>query len=148
MIEFLIHPAQEGDRTDWLAMRQALWPESDTVGLAEDWPLFMDAADWNSAWIARDADGVAIGFAEANIRSYAEDCDGPTPYLEGIWVAEAWRRKQVAAALLGAVEDWARGAGYTEMASDALIDNLVSHDWHGAQGFAEVERMIVFRKAL
>jgi len=45
-------------------------------------------------------------------------------------------------------EDWARGLGYKEMASDDLLDNLASHDWHGAQGFEEAERLVVFRKGL
>ena len=47
-----------------------------------------------------------------------------------------------------AVEDWARARGYTEMASDALLDNSVSHAWHSAQGFDEVERIVVYRKDL
>ena len=34
------------------------------------------------------------------------------------------------------------------MASDALLDNAVSHKWHGAQGFEEVERVVVFRKEM
>ena len=148
MSAFAVLPAQESDRDDWLAMRFALWPDSDETELAEDWPLFMDVADDNHAWIARDGDGTAVGFAEANIRSYAEDCDGPTPYLEGIWVAEKWRRSGVAAALLAVVEDWARAGGFKEMASDALLDNAVSHQWHGSQGFEEVERIVVFRKGI
>jgi hypothetical protein len=34
------------------------------------------------------------------------------------------------------------------MASDALIDNVVSHQAHEAAGYAEVERLVVFRKQL
>ena len=129
-------------------MRCALWPDSDAAKLRSELPQFLDPDHSECGWIARSADGAAIGFAEANIRSYAEDCDGPTPYLEGIWVAGNWRRAGVAAALLAAVEDWARSGGYTEMASDALLDNVVSDKWHGAQGFEEVERIVVFRKDL
>jgi len=127
-------------------MRYALWPEYEPAELQSDLPQFLDPDDSQSAWIARSEDGNPVGFAEANIRSYAEDCDGPTPYLEGIWVAENWRRTGVAAALLKAVEDWARAAGYDEMASDAVLDNVVSQNWHSAQGFEEVERIVVFRK--
>lgn len=129
-------------------MRYALWPEYEPAKLRSDLPHFLDPERGECAWIARSDEGTAIGFAEANIRSYAEECDGPTPYLEGIWVAEDWRRTGVAAALLAAVEDWARAAGYKEMASDALLDNLVSQNWHSAQGFEEVERAVVFRKDL
>ena len=41
---------------------------------------------------------------------------------------------------------WAGERGYTEIASDALIDNLLGERPHRALGFVEVERAIHFRK--
>jgi aminoglycoside 6'-N-acetyltransferase I len=58
------------------------------------------------------------------------------------------RRQGVGRALIQAAEDWARSRGYTEMASDALIDNEVSHASHHALGYKEVERLVMFRKSL
>jgi aminoglycoside 6'-N-acetyltransferase I len=58
------------------------------------------------------------------------------------------RRSGVGRALVAAVEDWARGRGFTELGSDALIDNTVSHHAHRALGFEERERVIYFRKWL
>ncbi len=147
MNKFTIQPAQKRDLSDWGDMRIPLWgDDEDEDELLEELPEILDTANDKTAWIARSEDGAAIGFAEADIRSYAPDCEGPAPYLEGIWVAETWRRKGLAATLLSAVEDWARAKGHDEMGSDALLDNAVSHDWHGAQGFEEVERIVVFRK--
>jgi aminoglycoside 6'-N-acetyltransferase I len=50
--------------------------------------------------------------------------------------------------LVKAAEDWAIVRGYTEIASDALLENTISERAHKALGFAEVERAIRFRKGL
>jgi hypothetical protein len=38
--------------------------------------------------------------------------------------------------------------GYSELASDALLENELSHAAHRAVGFDEVERTVHFRKSL
>ena len=45
-------------------------------------------------------------------------------------------------------EDWARAAGFTEMGSDAEIENADSLAAHRALGYAEIERVVCFRRAL
>jgi hypothetical protein len=34
------------------------------------------------------------------------------------------------------------------MASDAVLDNADSHAWHAAMGFAEVDRVVTYARAL
>ena len=51
-------------------------------------------------------------------------------------------------ALVAAAEEWARAQGYSEVASDALVENEASHRAHRALGFDEVERSVAFRKSL
>jgi aminoglycoside 6'-N-acetyltransferase I len=58
------------------------------------------------------------------------------------------RRRGVGTALVRAGEEWARGRGYAEFASDALLDNVTSHRAHEAIGFVEVERAVRYRKSL
>jgi len=60
--------------------------------------------------------------------------------------AEVFVVDRGAGRLAGFVE--ARAQGYTEMASDALIANVVSHQAHKAAGYVEMERLVVFRKPL
>jgi aminoglycoside 6'-N-acetyltransferase I len=50
--------------------------------------------------------------------------------------------------LVAAAEDWAREQRCTEMASDALIDNALSHTAHRHIGYEEIERIVCFRKSL
>jgi aminoglycoside 6'-N-acetyltransferase I len=98
--------------------------------------------------LVAEEEGRLIGFAEAAVRNYAEGAAGPAAYLEGIWVEPEHRRRGVARALVAAVENWGRQQGLSHLGSDALLDNLVSHRWHAAAGFAEIERLVVFGKPL
>jgi aminoglycoside 6'-N-acetyltransferase I len=100
-------------------------------------------------FIAERPDGSACGFVEVGIRPYAEGCrTSPVGYVEAWYVDADVRREGYGRALLAAAEDWARSRGYQEIASDALIDNIVSHKAHTASGYEEVERIVTFRKPL
>ena len=58
------------------------------------------------------------------------------------------RRKGVAASLVAAVAQWARGAGCRELASDAALENFIGQLVHRALGFEETERVVFFRRVL
>src|SRR5262249_12464577 len=100
-------------------------------------------------FVARSA-GRALGFAEASIRRDAVNgaSASPVAFLEGLYVVPEARRRGVARALVQAVIHWALAQGFTELVSDALLDNQVSHAMHQALGFAEIERVVCFRRAL
>ena len=94
-------------------------------------------------------DGTLAGFAEIGVRNYAEGCaTTPVAYLEGWYVDPDVRRSGLGAQLLAAVEAWALENAFSELASDAELDNDVSFRAHTALGFDEVERQICFRKRL
>lgn len=136
------------DHAEWLRMRRALFDDI-APGNEE-----ADAAAWLArpdaiVLVAVRADGRLAGFAELAERPYADGCDtSPVAYLEGWWVDEDVRRQGVGAALVAAGVAWARERGYREMASDALLDNVDSHQAHEALGFEEVERAVRYRRAL
>jgi aminoglycoside 6'-N-acetyltransferase I len=145
------HPVREveaSDRPEWVRMRYALWPEG-SVEEHEAETRMMPGADHPelaAVFVAPRAEGGLCGFLEMSVRSYAEGCDGPTPYVEGWYTDPDVRRQGLGAALVAAAEAWAAARGYREMASDALLDNVDSHRAHRALGFDEVERSVHFRK--
>jgi aminoglycoside 6'-N-acetyltransferase I len=96
------------------------------------------------------AGGVLAGFIEVGLRSHADGCDTrqPVGFLEGWFVLEGYRRQGGATQLLLAAEDWARGQGCIEMASDTWIDSDVSQRVHESLKFEVVDRCVHYRKAL
>ena len=108
--------------------------------------IFADPQAWG--FIA-EVDGAAVGFAEVSIRKYANGCEQtPVPFLEGIWVSPMHRRKGIGRMLIAHVSAFCRAQGFTELCSDALVENVTPHAAHGGWGFAEIERVVYFRKPL
>ena len=145
-----IEPTGRDDIPAWLRMRRVLWPEASAEDHAGEVAALLAASASAAAFLARTDDGVCIGFAEATLRrDYVNGCgEPPTAFLEALYVEPAHRRRGVAGALVAAVEDWARGCGRRELASDASLDNLPSQQLHLALGFEETERVIFYRRAL
>jgi aminoglycoside 6'-N-acetyltransferase I len=144
-----IRHARQSDRSEWLRMRSALWPDCPlddhrtemAEQLADETSFAVFVADRGNEQLA--------GFLEASLRRYAEGCrTSPVGYIEGWYVDEDVRRQGVGRQLMKAAEQWALAQGCQEMASDCEIDNDVSFRSHLAIGYAEVERAIHFRKSL
>lgn len=94
-------------------------------------------------------DGSLAGYVEAGERSIADGClTSPVGYIEAWYVDPDARLGGNGRALLRAAEGWAREHGHAEMASDALIDNEVSHRAHEHSGYIEVARVVTYRKDL
>ena len=130
-------------------MRHRLWPDQDAAELEREAGDMAGGGPDAAVFVAEDGDGSLIGFVEVGRRSYAEGGpDGPAAYVEAVFVEAGHRRRGVARALLGAAERWGRSHGLNWLGSDALLDNEVSHAWHRAAGFAEVERLVVFGKPI
>lgn len=132
-----IRAVEPGDAAEWAAMRAALWPDDETAHAAEIAAFFR----------ARDAERGAL--PELTRRAYAEGCvTSPVGFLEGWYVAPAYRRCGVGGALVAAAEAWARSRGCREFASDAEADNETSTAAHRALRFEEVGLIRCFRKQL
>jgi aminoglycoside 6'-N-acetyltransferase I len=143
-----VRRAELTDRAEHARMRALLWPDEDPDALASDLDELL-ADPTQVGLVAEREHGNLCGFAEASIRRYANSNDeSPCAFLEGWWVDPDVRRQGVGRALLEAVEAWARARGFTELGSDALLDNTLSHQVHRALGFEERERVIYFRKWL
>jgi aminoglycoside 6'-N-acetyltransferase I len=143
-----IRIAQSSDRNHWLRFRRLLWPHcSEQKHKLEMGQLLRSAG---VVYLAEYKGGNPIGFAEVSVRQ--DHVDGasicPVPYLEAWFVDEPFRKHGVGRALMAAVEQWASSRGYTELASDAEIENAASIRLHKMLGFSEVDRNVTFLKKL
>ncbi len=130
-------------------MLSLLHPDQDPADFERDLGTWTTLPEPYVGFLAFDDIGEPIGMIDARVRNYAEGAPKlAAPYVEDLWIEPASRGSGVARALLGAVEAWAREQGYDWLASDALIDNVDSHRWHAAVGFAEMERLVLFGKPL
>lgn len=143
-----VRPLTPADVPRWAALRAALWPgeqpdvleREGRTALADEPPLEVFVAE---------VEGRVVGFLELSLRSVAEGCaSSPVPYVEGWYVAEAYRRRGAGRALMEAAEAWSRARGYREVGSDTEAVNALSRRAHAALGFAEVATIVVFRKPL
>ena len=144
-----IRNVNQSDTAEWLRMRTALWPEEPGDHPVEIGQFFAEPRDDLATFVAETANGRLCGFLEAGTRPYAEGCrSSPVGYIEGWWVDSDHRNQGVGSRLVAAAEDWARGLGLTEMASDTDLDNNVSQLAHNALGYRETDRLICFLKKL
>jgi len=136
------------DHAEWLRMLGGLYPETSADEHTADMEAWLLRPDTGVLVAERDGGGLA-GFAEVGERNYADGCDtAPVAYLESWYVDPDVRQQGVGAALVRAVEEWACGRGYRELASDALLENITSQRAHLQIGFEEVERSVKYRKSL
>jgi len=139
---------RDSDWSEWLRMSCALFPEHSEEELEDGMREHRSRSD-AEVFVAEDGKGILFGFVEVGARSYADGCgSSPVGYIEAWYVDPSMRRHGVGRALLAAAERWARERGYREMASDALLDNDVSHAAHRHSGYEEVERSVKFRKTI
>ena len=145
-----VRPIASGDLEVWCRMRRALWPDAAPAELLEEAEAyFRGARPLQAVFLGVAPSGEPSGMLELSLRSVAEGCrTTPVFYVEGWYVLPEARRRGMGRALMAAAETWAGEGGDTEIASDALIDSLLSERAHRALGFLEVERAIHFRKDL
>jgi len=111
--------------------------------------------EWNFAnadmvfFLAFDGDR-PVGISHGSIRhEYVNGTnDGPKGYLEAIYILPEYRLKGIAAKLVREIEFWAGRYGCREFASDCLLNNNDSYNFHLKIGFQETERNIFFLKAI
>jgi aminoglycoside 6'-N-acetyltransferase I len=72
----------------------------------------------------------------------------PVAYIEGIYVEKEYQKQGIGTALIHYAEQWAKEQGCVELASDALIENTASYEFHTKVGFQEVERVVTFIKPI
>lgn len=143
-----IQQAELNNLQELAALACRLWPHHTASEMAQEYRVGMENP--NAAFFLAYEGDTAVGFAQCQLRhDYVEGTESaPVGYLEGIFVAEQYRKQGTAKALLTACEDWARTKGCTEFASDCELTNTQSLRFHLNVGFTEANRIICFTKKL
>jgi aminoglycoside 6'-N-acetyltransferase I len=138
------------DQPGWLDFRLALWPDATADDHRGYMAISLAQPERFLQLMMYDGTRTPIGFIEGSIRGdYVNGTEtSPVGFVEGVYVAPAWRRQGVARRLFAAIGDWARARGCHELASDALLDNEASQRAHAALGFRETERVVYFVRKL
>jgi len=146
---FKVRHLQEKDLPDWFRLRQHLWDElSEDEHKAEMIDIY-EHSDSQLVLVAENGNGHLVGFLEASIRPFVEDCHTDhVGYLEGWFVESGYRRYGIGRDLVRNAERWARKKGCTEMASDSEIGNDLSFQAHLKLGYEETSRLVHLRKDL
>jgi aminoglycoside 6'-N-acetyltransferase I len=144
-----IRAAAASDAAEWLRMRSALWPDGDHSADIADFLRTGGSSLLTAVFVAERESGQLAGFIEIGLRPYAEGCESsPVPFIEGWYDDADVRRTHIGAELVRAAEEWARGRGYREMASDVELENDISIAAHAALGYEEASRLVCFRRDL
>jgi len=129
-------------------MRQGLWPEAPVEYLTFDLDERLVDPDY-AVFVASNTDGQLVAFVEVGLRDHGEGCEtSPVGYIEAWFVGEYVRGQKLGRELIHAAEEWARGKGCAEMASDTWLENEASIAAHLKLGYWEVERLVHFVKRL
>jgi aminoglycoside 6'-N-acetyltransferase I len=139
----------EKDISEWFRHRKLLWDElSDEEHNSEMRDIF-EHIETQFVLVAETSNGKLVGFLEASIRPFVEDCHTDhVGYLEGWFVEPEYRQNGIGSKLVKAAENWARSSGCEEMASDAEIGNELSLTAHQNLGYEETSRLVHLRKDL
>ncbi len=142
----MIKRAKAKDAEILAALAIQMWTEHNSEEMTEEFRELLKSDE--AACFIKYEDEKPIGFAQCQLRhDYVEGTESsPVGYLEGILIADGYRKKGYASELLSECEKWAKEKGCSEFASDCELDNTDSLRFHMALGFEEANRIICFRK--
>jgi aminoglycoside 6'-N-acetyltransferase I len=139
----------QNDFNEWLELALTLWPDYSSTEMQVILTNILDSPH-EDGFIVRNDNGRAIAFMNLSLRSdYVPGAKhSPVAYVEGIYVQDEYRKQGIGAALIQSAQEWGLKQGCSELASDALIDNTASHEFHLKIGFQEAERTVFFIKSI
>jgi len=146
---YRVRPVIRADASEWFRLRKLLWDESSDDEHRVEMLDIYSHPEMQLVLIAETDGGRLVGFLEASIRPFVEDCHSDhVGYLEGWFVEEEYRKNGIGRKLVRAAESWARSKDCTEMASDSEIGNDLSLKVHQNLGYEETSRLVHLRKDL
>ena len=139
----------QNDFNEWLDLALELWPDGSTEEMQVVLTNILQSPR-EAGFLIRDDNGTAIGFVNLSLRyEYVPGAtQSPAAYVKGIYVKDEYRKQGVGTYLIQHAQRWALERGCVELASDALLENTASYQFHTKTGFQEVERVVTFIKQI
>lgn len=143
-----IRPVLRTQFPEWLRLREAVYSGIDRAFHEAEMEIYFSAPDKTCLLAVDDGDRV-FGMVEISLRNVVDGClSSPVGYLEGIYLEPEYRGRGLARRLIDAAEEWCRGQGCREIATDAELDNESAQQFHERLGFTETYRIVEYRKPL
>lgn len=144
-----IVPVNQNNFDTWLNLTLELWPDESSEARRNSLIAILQSPREAGFLIVNDAE-IAIGFMNLSLRyDYVAGANtSPVAYLEGIYLKSESRRQGIGRYLIEYAQQWGREQGCSELASDALLENTASYEFHRQVGFQEVERIVTFIKPI
>ncbi|MDX1689986.1 MAG: GNAT family N-acetyltransferase [Acidimicrobiia bacterium] len=120
-----------------------------TLGYGVDHPELerrLGALGADDRLLVADDGGTPAGFVVARLDNHL--AEGPAVEITSLVVDPAARRRGIGAALVGAVEAWARDRGRDRVRLRSNVVRDDAHAFYEAEGFAVVKRSTVFEKRI
>lgn len=132
---------------EWLDLALKLWSDESAEEMQRSLTNIL-CSPREAGFLVKDDNGKAIGFMNLSLRyDYVPGAtQSPVAYVEGIYVEDEYRKQGIGTKLIQFAQQWAIERECMELASDALLDNTASYDFHTKVGFQEVERVVTFIK--
>lgn len=117
-----------------------LWPDNEYND------LYNETKDSKDFFFGAVIDELLVGFIQLSIRKeYVNgSSSSPVGFIEGLYVLEELRGRGIGKELVEYVLKFTKDKGIKEVASDVLIDNILSQKFHEKMGFKETERVVYY----
>lgn len=137
-------PIAKKDFPLWQEMRREIYPildpEYDRLEMEQ-----IHASDIWFCWFIKD-NGAPIGLVEMSSRNIVDGClSSPVAYLEGLYLKPEYRGRGLGTQAMRLVIDRCRDKGFSELATDAELENVRAQNFYSMLGFEETDRVVEYR---
>jgi aminoglycoside 6'-N-acetyltransferase I len=139
-----LREASATELDDWVALRQALWPDHVSTELRAEAEHILSATN-AICFLAFDSDNGVVGFIEGALYQGA---NGHYGHVEGWYVDPEFRRRGLGRRLVSQLEQWCLHRNIRTLTSDTDPRFPLSPKNHVGAGFRVLGEMTIFIKNL
>jgi aminoglycoside 6'-N-acetyltransferase I len=139
-----LRPIDKSDFPLWQRMRREIYPILDPEYDRREMEQISASDIWFCYFI--EDGGAPIGLVELSSRNIVDGClSSPVAYLEGLYLEPECRGRGLGTQAMRLVFDWCRERGFSELATDAELENLRAQNFYSMLGFEETDRVVEYR---